>query len=63
MEILENRYPVVLNKFCLRKSSGGRGKFNGGDGLIREYIFRDKVKLCVLTERRVFRPFGNLNFA
>ncbi|CAF0710424.1 unnamed protein product [Brachionus calyciflorus] len=58
VEILENRYPILLNKFSLRKLSGGQGKFNGGDGLIREYVFRDDLKLCVLTERRVFHPYG-----
>jgi 5-oxoprolinase (ATP-hydrolysing) len=55
---LENRYPVILNKFCLRNGSGGHGTFNGGDGLIREYFFREPMNLCVLTERRVFQPYG-----
>ncbi|RNA32525.1 5-oxoprolinase [Brachionus plicatilis] len=58
VEILENRYPIRLNKFSLRENSGGKGKYNGGNGLIREYVFRDKLKLCVLTERRVFQPYG-----
>lgn len=58
VEIIETRYPIILNKFSLRKNSGGRGKYNGGDGLIRELIFNDKLKLCILTERRVFEPYG-----
>ncbi|XP_073522528.1 5-oxoprolinase-like isoform X1 [Phyllobates terribilis] len=57
-EILEKRYPVVLKRFQLRLDSGGRGKFCGGDGVIRELLFRERVILSVLTERRVFRPYG-----
>lgn len=58
VEILENRYPIYLKRFSLRENSGGSGAFSGGDGLIREYLFRDELKLCVLTERRVFAPYG-----
>ncbi|XP_072007170.1 5-oxoprolinase [Engystomops pustulosus] len=57
-EILEKRYPVVLKRFQLRPGSGGSGKFCGGDGVIRELLFREKVILSVLTERRVFQPYG-----
>lgn len=35
-EIFERRYPVFLSKFQLREGSGGKGKFNGGDGVERE---------------------------
>ena len=35
-----------------------KGTFNGGDGLVREYLFREHLKLCILTERRVFRPYA-----
>lgn len=58
-EILESRYPIILNKFCLRSDqSGGRGKFNGGEGVERELLFRKSVTLSVLTERRVLTPYG-----
>lgn len=58
-EILENRYPIILNKFCLRTDdSGGRGQFNGGEGVERELLFRKPVTLSVLTERRVLCPYG-----
>lgn len=39
-EILELRYPVILNKFSLRPGTGGEGAHRGGDGVIREMIFR-----------------------
>uniref|UniRef100_A0A3B4AQ53 Uncharacterized protein n=1 Tax=Periophthalmus magnuspinnatus TaxID=409849 RepID=A0A3B4AQ53_9GOBI len=57
-EILEKRYPVILEQFSLRPNSGGEGKYLGGDGVIRKLLFRDKVVLSVLTERRSFRPYG-----
>lgn len=57
-EILEKRYPVILEQFSLRPNSGGEGKYLGGDGVIRKLMFRNKVVLSVLTERRSFRPYG-----
>ncbi|CAK9830305.1 OPLAH [Anthophora retusa] len=57
-EILELRYPVILNKFSLRPGSGGAGAHPGGDGVIREMTFRASMMLSVLTERRVNRPPG-----
>jgi 5-oxoprolinase (ATP-hydrolysing) len=51
----------MINQFSLRPDSGGKGKFNGGNGLIREMYFRETLNLCILTERRVFSPC-NLNF-
>lgn len=52
------RYPVVLNQFAINKGSGGKGKFRGGDGVIRELLFRKEQILSVLTERRVLQPYG-----
>lgn len=58
-EILELRYPIILNKFCLRDdNSGGRGLYRGGEGVQREMLFRKPVTLSVLTERRSLRPYG-----
>uniref|UniRef100_A0A2R9ANB6 5-oxoprolinase, ATP-hydrolysing n=1 Tax=Pan paniscus TaxID=9597 RepID=A0A2R9ANB6_PANPA len=52
------RYPVILRRFELRRGSGGRGRFRGGDGVTRELLFREEALLSVLTERRAFRPYG-----
>uniref|UniRef100_A0A1A8MXN4 5-oxoprolinase, ATP-hydrolysing n=3 Tax=Nothobranchius TaxID=28779 RepID=A0A1A8MXN4_9TELE len=57
-EILEKRYPVILEHFSLRPDSGGAGQHCGGDGVIRRLLFRSEVVLSVLTERRVTRPYG-----
>ncbi|EFK05396.1 hydantoinase/oxoprolinase [delta proteobacterium NaphS2] len=57
-EILEKRYPVMLRRFSLRPDSGGKGKYSGGDGLIREIEFLDYLNVAILSERRVFAPYG-----
>ena len=57
-EILERRYPVILRRFHLRADSGGAGRFRGGDGVVREMLFRRPLTLSILTERRVFAPYG-----
>ena len=48
----------ILKKFILRENSGGKGKFNGGDGIIRELEFLEPLQFSVLSERRVFSPYG-----
>ncbi|XP_059148899.1 5-oxoprolinase-like [Physella acuta] len=57
-EIVEKRYPVVLQCFKLNPGSGGEGQFRGGDGVVREMLFRKPFTLSLLTERRVFAPYG-----
>lgn len=57
-EILELRYPIILNRFSIRSGSGGNGAYIGGDGAVREMIFRAPMTLSVLTERRVYHPPG-----
>ncbi|MCW5207531.1 hydantoinase B/oxoprolinase family protein, partial [Desulfobulbus sp. US2] len=57
-EILERRYPVLVREFALRRGSGGEGKFRGGDGLVRELEFLESLQVSILSERRVFAPYG-----
>ena len=57
-EILERRYPVLLREFSLRKGSGGRGRHNGGDGVIRELEPLRPLVMSILSERRTLRPYG-----
>jgi len=58
IEIIEKRYPVILQKFTINPGTGGKGIFNGGNGVIREIMFRKNLILSVLTESRVFSPYG-----
>lgn len=57
-EVFERRYPVLLREFSLRAGSGGEGKYRGGDGVIRDIEFRIPVQVSILSERRVYRPYG-----
>ena len=57
-EILEFRYPVLLEDFHIRKGSGGRGKWHAGDGIRRTIRFLEKMECTLLTGHRRVRPFG-----
>ena len=57
-EVLELRYPVRLERFSLRRGSGGPGRHPGGDGLVREYRFLESVTVSLLTQRRTVPPWG-----
>ncbi|CAH6720772.1 5-oxoprolinase [[Candida] jaroonii] len=57
-EVLEQRYPVLLKQFSVRTDSAGKGKWNGGNGLIRELQFSSPCHASILTQRRVFAPYG-----
>ena len=57
-EILEFRYPVKLNQFAIRKNSGGGGKWHGGNGVIREFEFKEPVTITLLTQHRKQAPYG-----
>ncbi|HWV54138.1 hydantoinase B/oxoprolinase family protein [Pseudorhodoplanes sp.] len=57
-EILEFRYPVVLEDFHIRKGSGGRGKWHAGDGIRRTIRFLERMECTILSGHRRVRPFG-----
>jgi 5-oxoprolinase (ATP-hydrolysing) len=57
-EILELRFPVVLEDFHIRRGSGGRGAFNGGDGTHRQIRFLEEMDCALLSGHRRIAPFG-----
>ncbi|MDX1200011.1 5-oxoprolinase (ATP-hydrolysing) [Sinorhizobium medicae] len=57
-EILETRFPVVLEDFHIRKDSGGRGKWSAGDGTERTIRARQRLDFAILSGHRRVRPFG-----
>lgn len=58
IESLEMHYPLRISKYKIRQGSGGAGKYNGGEGLVREITFLQPAQLTLLTERRKYRPWG-----
>ncbi|MCP4072179.1 MAG: 5-oxoprolinase [Hyphomicrobiales bacterium] len=57
-EILEMRYPIVVEEFSIRKGSGGRGKYNGGDGTTRILRFLEDMQCAILSSSRIEPPRG-----
>ena len=57
-EVFERRYPVILREFSLREGSGGAGMHRGGEGVVRDIEFRIPVQVSILSERRVYHPYG-----
>jgi 5-oxoprolinase (ATP-hydrolysing) len=57
-EVLEFRYPVILEDFRIRVGSGGEGKWRGGDGVVRRIRFREPMTASLLANRRRVAPFG-----
>ena len=57
-EVLETRFPVRLEEFSIRKNSGGKGKFNGGDGVTRKLRFLEPMTVTTLCSHRRVKPFG-----
>ena len=57
-EVLEWRFPVLLDSFSIRKDSGGQGKFTGGNGVIRRLQFLEPMTAGILSNRRQTAPFG-----
>ncbi|HRE59843.1 MAG TPA: hydantoinase B/oxoprolinase family protein [Micropepsaceae bacterium] len=57
-EILEFRFPVIVESFVIRRGSGGDGKWRGGDGVVRTLRFREAMTASILSTRRETAPFG-----
>jgi len=57
-EILELRYPVLLEEFSIRRGSGGKGKWKSGDGTKRVIRFLERMDCAILSGYRAVRPFG-----
>jgi len=57
-EVLEWRYPVMLDSHRIRPGSGGPGQWTGGDGTIRRIRFLEPMTAGILASHRVVPPFG-----
>ncbi|KAK8072524.1 hypothetical protein PG996_005872 [Apiospora saccharicola] len=57
-EVIEKRTAVLVRCYGVRRGSGGVGKYRGGDGVVREIEARIPLKFSILSDRRVYRPYG-----
>jgi len=57
-EVLEWRFPVILEEYCIRQGSGGAGKWRGGNGGIRRIRFLEKMTASILSNNRATAPRG-----
>ncbi|MEW6139091.1 MAG: hydantoinase B/oxoprolinase family protein [Thermodesulfobacteriota bacterium] len=58
IEALEAAYPLLVEKFCVRRGSGGRGRHPGGDGIQRDLRVLRPAIVTLISERRRFPPYG-----
>ena len=59
VEVLESRYPVRVIRFGVRRSSGGKGLYEGGSGMVREVMALEPLEVSLVTSRRLGTgPFG-----
>lgn len=57
-EVIEKRTAVLVRKYSIREGSGGQGCWRGGNGITREIEARTDLKFSILSDRRVYRPYG-----
>ncbi|MFZ5609281.1 MAG: hydantoinase B/oxoprolinase family protein [Pseudomonadota bacterium] len=57
-EVVEGRYPVLIERFAIRRGSGGKGAFPGGNGLVREIRFLEAMTVSILANHRASGPPG-----
>ena len=57
-EVLEWRFPVLLEEFSIRRGSGGRGRWRGGDGALRRLRFLEPMTAAILSGHRIVPPYG-----
>jgi 5-oxoprolinase (ATP-hydrolysing) len=57
-EVLEWRFPVLIESFAIRPNSGGTGQYRGGDGVIRKIRFRQAMTAAILSSHRRIPPYG-----
>ncbi|NJN72221.1 MAG: 5-oxoprolinase, partial [Limnothrix sp. RL_2_0] len=57
-EVLEWRFPLLLEDFSIRENSAGKGEFSGGNGVNRRLKFLEPMTAAILSSRRLVEPFG-----
>ena len=57
-EVLEWRFPILVERFAIRRGAGGAGAHRGGDGVVRHLTFRAHLHAAILSSHRLIPPFG-----
>ncbi|MDR3502155.1 MAG: hydantoinase B/oxoprolinase family protein [Legionella sp.] len=57
-EVLEWRFPILLEQFAIRRGSGGKGRYHGGDGIIRCIRFLEGMTANIISSHRRVAPYG-----
>ncbi len=57
-EAMEYAYPMRVRRYSIRRETGGRGQFRGGDGVVREIELLSDARVTILSDRRKIRPYG-----
>lgn len=57
-EVLEFRFPVLLESYAIRPDSGGAGRWHGGNGGVRRVRFLEAMTASILSNNRIHPPFG-----
>ena len=58
IEAFEHSYPFRVRRYAVRRGSGGRGRFRGGDGIVRELEALGPAEVTILSDRRRYAPYG-----
>ena len=58
VEVIESSYPLLCLEYQLRRDSGGKGRWKGGEGIIKRYRVLEDCTFTVISERRMIRPKG-----
>ena len=58
IEALEHAYPLLARRYSVRSGSGGAGRYDGGDGIVRELEVLTDATVTLISDRRVLKPYG-----
>lgn len=58
VEAIEYAYPLRIRRYAIRRGSGGKGRYCGGDGVVREIELLTDAQVSLLSDRRKFAPYG-----
>jgi len=58
IETIETSYPLQVENYAIRQGTGGAGEYQGGSGIVRSFRLLTNAEVTILSERRVFHPYG-----